>query len=33
MQPAPADWPNTVTFPGSPPNASTLSCTHRNAAA
>src|SRR5213075_2858221 len=27
MHPAPADWPNTVTLPGSPPNAAMLFCT------
>ena len=29
---APADSPNTVTRPGSPPNAATLSCTQASAA-
>ena len=28
----PADSPNTVTCPGSPPNAATFSCTHASAA-
>ena len=27
---APADWPNTVTLPGSPPNAAMLLCTQRS---
>ena len=30
--PPPADWPAIVTFPGSPPKAAILSCTHRSAA-
>lgn len=29
---APADWPPSVTFAGSPPNAAMFRCTHRNAA-
>lgn len=29
---APADWPNRVTFPGSPPKAAMFSCTQRRAA-
>jgi hypothetical protein len=29
---APADWPKSVTLPGSPPNAATLSRTQRSAA-
>jgi hypothetical protein len=29
---APADSPNTVTLPGSPPNEAMLRCTHSSAA-
>ena len=29
---APADSPNTVTLPASPPNAAMFSCTHSSAA-
>ena len=31
VEAAPADSPNTVTFPGSPPNAAIFFCTHFNA--
>jgi hypothetical protein len=32
IEPAPADWPNIVTLPGSPPNAAMFVCVHSSAA-